>query len=627
MNQEVEFAREIASPVGLSVEKVSLSFINRLFPQLGKDREVLLICHVRPDEVTKMVSPSWGNQEGNSAMLDVTGSPLEHSFGDDSFNVSSTSLKRNWMGYEERYTPMDLKIAAAIVNCIREKLSNHNLWTMPLFVIANPDRNDDKCLLLGCCPNAKGFTPLRACLDGVVSLSDIQERIQKEIPLHQHNNDHISPRSRKKAQIRVDSVYDVCGVDPDMIDWRDDEKEEFGGYLRVEAHWDELTFIPSLRKSSNTFIASIISGSNRSSLLPLWNQLLLLDKYIEILGDYQTKHMSSRYSVAPLNFPKDFSNVFADSTTEIMTKLHRILGGDWALDDVKIVDDTTSVEGSTEDDYQIKLSDIAKVLEMRQDQDFTSIFWGIVKGTENYTTMTDCMHTIFEAIVTDDFKPSLTIGDDTRFVKLVESLDSGKKELPQLAGSVSMELVIDMGLEKLTRDYMYLLSTGNLMETYDVRKMMINVAEGAFDVDKYREKLLTLAQLHISLEFLQLIQHQFNCRMDVSRSLFEAALKVYKSSNSPLKFQELRKQVIYSLEVPAPKDIVSEVMKTPPTSWMCTLTTDTLLQRCSSLTHYSRNPIFPPNIYTSEDMQKVVGDTEGPMYHTTTGSLIHYKLP
>ncbi|XP_015123707.1 uncharacterized protein LOC107045836 [Diachasma alloeum] len=625
MTPEVAVARRIAAPAGLTVEKVRLSSINRLFPQFGKDCEVLLICYISPEEVAKLVSPKRENEDGNAESLDVTGSPLEHSFGDDSFNVSSGSLRRNWLKYEERYTPIDLKMAAEMVNCTRETLSDDDLWTTPLFVIADPEENDEKCVLVGCYPDPRGFMPLRARLAGVSSLSDIQERVQLEVPLTQHNTDDMNPRSRKKAQVRVTSVYEICGVDPEMVDWGEEEKEDFGGHLRIEASWDELSFLPPLRKSSSTLIASIASGS-KSPLSPLWDQLLLLDKYIEILDEYQTKHSSSRYSVAPLNFPKDFANAFVESTPEIMKKLHRVLTGEDALDDAETMDDTPAAESTSEDDYQIKLSDVARALERRQDQEFASIFWRIIKGTGSYTAMTDCIHTVFEAIVMDNFKPSLNAGDDTRFARLVGGLDSTKKQLPQLAGSVSMELVVDMGLEKLARDYTYLLSTGSLMENYDARKMMRSVAEGAFDISKYREKLVTLAQIHTSLEFLQLIQNQLNCRMDVSRSIFDAALKVYRSPNSPLKFGDLRNQGIYSLEVPAPKDIISEVVKTPPSSWMCTLTSDTVHQSYNSITHYSRNPIFPPNIYTPEDVQKVEGDIEGPMYHVTTGCIIRFKL-
>ncbi|XP_011307872.1 uncharacterized protein Zwilch isoform X2 [Fopius arisanus] len=587
------------------------------------DREVLLICNLSPEEEEKIMSPK--GRDENSEMLDVTGSPLEHSYGDDSFNVSRTSLRRNWMKNEERFMSIH-QVAAETLNYTQEKLSNAKLWTTPLFVLADPQESNERCILIGSHSDSRGFRTLRICLGGTMFLSEIHEAIQMEVPFIQHDKNEMNLQNRKKAQVKIYSVYEISGVDPEMVDWKDEEKSEYGGYLSIETSWEELSFIPPLRNSSSTLFASVVSGSKASPLTSLWNELLLLKNYLAMLEEYQTKHMSSRYSVAPLNFPKCFSNVFRESTSKITKKLHQILVGDDAFDDSEVIDDTSVAEGPSEDDYQIKLSDMAKVLEKRPDQDFASILWRIIKGADSYTTMTDCIHTVFEAISMSNFKPSLNVGDDTRFGKLVGGLDSVEKQLPQLAGSISMELVVDMGLEKLVRDYTYLLSTGNLMESYDARKILNNVAEGVFDVTKYREKLMTLAQIHMSLEFLQLIQDQLNCRMDVSRSIFEAALKIYKAPDSPLNFQNLENHVIYSLNVSAPKNIVSEVMKMPPASWMCTLTTDVTLQSYSSVTHYSRTPIFPPNIYNSEDMLKVETDTEGPMYYVTTGSSIHFKL-
>lgn len=82
-----------------------------------------------------------------------------------------------------------------------------------------------------------------------------------------------------------------------------------------------------------------------------------------------------------------------------------------------------------------------------------------------------------------------------------------------------------------------------------------------FFVDKwlnyFREKLMKLAEIHVSLEFLNLIQNHFdNCRWDISLKLFEAALKTYRGTKSPLEDNN-----IYTLSLPAPQSFIAEISK------------------------------------------------------------------
>lgn len=44
--------------------------------------------------------------------MDTTGSPLSHSFGDDSFNVTIAPTKKNWFKDEEKHIPIDRRTAA-----------------------------------------------------------------------------------------------------------------------------------------------------------------------------------------------------------------------------------------------------------------------------------------------------------------------------------------------------------------------------------------------------------------------------------------------------------------------------------------------------------------------------------
>jgi len=55
-----------------------------------------------------------------------------------------------------------------------------------------------------------------------------------------------------------------------------------------------------------------------------------------------------------------------------------------------------------------------------------------------------------------------------------------------LMGSVPLELVVDMGFEKLIRDYLYILKGAQFINLHDVRQKLIDISSGIFNTENYR---------------------------------------------------------------------------------------------------------------------------------------------
>lgn len=55
-----------------------------------------------------------------------------------------------------------------------------------------------------------------------------------------------------------------------------------------------------------------------------------------------------------------------------------------------------------------------------------------------------------------------------------------------LVGSVPLELVVDIGFEKLTRDYLYILRGARLVDLYDIRQKLVDISSGIFNTETYR---------------------------------------------------------------------------------------------------------------------------------------------
>ncbi|KAK0072057.1 hypothetical protein PV325_011944, partial [Microctonus aethiopoides] len=452
--------------------------------------------------------------------LDVTGSPLLHSFGNDSFNVTINSPKKNWLKHEEKYRPISQKTAITILNLFNEEIGFDENWTLPIFALCDVKNGEAQDVLLGVHHDSCWFITYKITSSPLKSLMSIQNGCNDLLTQHLKE----CSESKDKTEITITSTYELCGISSEMYDGREGSKLDFEGYLKIEVISNELCFTPSPRGSSNYLLVEIVSGSPNSPLADLWRQILLLNKYLSILEEYRKKDSSSRYSIMPLKFPSDFLTPYSEDESVITSKINCLLNGD---DSAEINEEISQNPVSDMNIYEIKLTDFIKELPKRENLDFTDRLWRIVRGAGNYNKMTDCIYTVFESLTENNYKPQLNDMDKTRFARMVSELESENGKVSSLAGSSSLELIIDMGLENISRDYMYLLSNMNVMEAYGLRKIFNCVLTGDFDIQKYRNKLLNLAQIHISLELLQLIQAHFNCRCDITYSILECALKKY----------------------------------------------------------------------------------------------------
>ena len=78
----------------------------------------------------------------------------------------------------------------------------------------------------------------------------------------------------------------------------------------------------------------------------------------------------------------------------------------------------------------------------------------------------------------------------------------------------------------------------------------------------FRTKLITMARIHICLEFLLLVQNNLSYSLDTLYSFFGYVLKLYTSDQSPVtSFADLVVNTIYTVKVPRTNSILKEIAK------------------------------------------------------------------
>lgn len=156
------------------------------------------------------------------------------------YNSKKTRVASNFFSYRE------------LVNIAQEKLDAET-WTLPVFSLCDPSdprENDyERVVLIGTAFDSQYFIPIRVCLPAMTSLEHIRYGFSQL--LRQHLDESWSSL---KVDVKITSTYELCGTSFEMIDKKDQSIDEFKGYLKVEATWDDLTFLPPPTALSNKLV-------------------------------------------------------------------------------------------------------------------------------------------------------------------------------------------------------------------------------------------------------------------------------------------------------------------------------------------------------------------------------------
>ncbi|EFN78936.1 hypothetical protein EAI_12208 [Harpegnathos saltator] len=521
----------------VQASEVRLSYVEELFPDL-KDHPYIVL-HKNVPGIPQ------------SAEHDVSGSPLEYSFGSCKFDDTVIITRNSWRKEEESYLPLSINDACNALNIYLEYSEDN---TLP--VLALCDGKDSKqSRLIGSIIRDNCFITLRAVSIGIIP--------QARSKYHEIVQEHLKRSGAQEHDIKMSMLnnFDLFGVKQERIDWDKVARSDFEGNIGIEIHSNNLVLNPRLSK--NILIVQANAGWKDSPLKEQRSQLLLLTHYLLIIDEYK-KNIALQNSIK-------FITPYLEEHNVIVEKLNFLLNGDVSFqksnnNNIKEIDrKKQSVK------IDAKLSERVQNMSSRYDMDFTDHLWEI------------------------------------------------------LIGSAPLELVVDAGFEKLARDYLYILRGARLVDLYDVRQKLANVSSGTFSTENYRKKLLTLAQIHISLECMLLIETHLECSVESLQSMFVHAYKEFLSElSSPLRHHAELCGRVYTLTVPLSGAIADElnILKTNPTVWRATLSSQSAASTLSTTTYYSKMPIFPTNIYPIDDK-----NAQEEMVHgiSATSSAAKYK--
>ena len=307
-----------------------------------------------------------------------------------------------------------------------------------------------------------------------------------------------------------------------------------GSSLTVVSSWNRVANLlePPPLDASTHLNFNIVPGDQKLATSQLWTELTLLEGLAKGLkGEGVTWVIDSR---------NDDMDILIDEMMDLVRSTGPRMG-------VTKMESESMMDQGSESFNTINL-------DARQEVDFTDILWSTLSKVQSYKELVDSFRSVFHTIVTQEIRPFVYARNDTKVARLVSELVRGES-MPDLSGSLPLEMLIECGLEKLRRDYSHTLLNNELAAKEAVSQFLLEeTSELAVSM---------MSKLHTVVELTALSQTFLSLPTDVLRFMINSALQTLSSSNdSCLSFN-------FSIPTQALREQLSQLR---PTNWQVKLT-------------------------------------------------------
>ncbi|XP_023585512.1 protein zwilch homolog [Trichechus manatus latirostris] len=276
--------------------------------------------------------------------------------------------------------------------------------------------------------------------------------------------------------------------------------------ITLDISWspvDEILEIPPL-SSTATLNIKVESGESRSPLNNLHRQL----KFLLVLAD------GLRTGVTEWPEPLEVQSA-VELVQEFLNDLNKLDGfGDSTKKETETVKhDTAAVEHSIE-----------SVFTARGDLDFAEQLWCKMSSSViSYQDLVKCFTLIIQSLQRGDIQPWLHSGSSSLLSKLIHQSYHGTMDTVPLSGTIPVQMLLEIGLDKLKKDYISFF-IGQELASLNHLEYFISPS-----ID-LQEQVYRVQKLHHILEILVSCMLFIKPQHELLFSLTQSCIKYYKQN-------------------------------------------------------------------------------------------------
>ncbi|GAB1598243.1 protein zwilch homolog [Argonauta hians] len=160
----------------------------------------------------------------------------------------------------------------------------------------------------------------------------------------------------------------------------------------------------------------------------------------------------------------------------------------------------------------------------RKDLDFSDKMWNVLMNCHCHEELVDCLKFMFEELECQQIQPLVHKSNKTRIADLVRSSYTNSLDIPDMEGYTPLKLLIDIGIEKLTSDYISLLISNEL-----VSLDQIHFYTGR--VSNIQERMSRLEKLHCVYVLVTLLDVYLKLPLSTLSDATLTAVKYFTTNN------------------------------------------------------------------------------------------------
>ncbi|XP_076048579.1 zwilch kinetochore protein [Oratosquilla oratoria] len=394
--------------------------IQKFSPHLMAQENIDRIKTDTPGENTFSSTPSVMKIKKDSDDLDVTGTPLKCPFAFDvrEFDMSpfTIALPCSKKKRKNNYIPYGPDAARKIMSYVYQELKKASDDTDCLPVWIACDGSDrQKTLFIG-----TRYKKLDATHSIVQSSGP--HKGKDELPLLNDLKMQLTFGSKTK---RVCSVATAEYTKPVNA-----EEMSSSSSVTISCSWKEplcLLSLPTLG-SSVTITAHIVPEDSSSVMHQMYEEVTFLKGLVDGLSTGEVVWLIS------------------DDEKTIQEQLEDVF---------EMIREKGSQEKGDDGDDDGHWDNILKQMffKCRKTMDFTDRLWIIMMKCHSYHALVDALTYVFEAVLSGKIRPQIHLQSRTQVGRLIRSLMQWQESsLPDLSGLKPLEMLIEMGIEKVKRD-------------------------------------------------------------------------------------------------------------------------------------------------------------------------------
>lgn len=559
---------------------------------------------------------------------DVTGSPLKVDLDTSSFLSFELfdDCTNFWQKNEETYHPISYEKSKKLIEDYWKE-NYKNKHALPVWCLC--DGTDDKKTLL--------LTALRsptAISRTLVTRKGYLPKNHPNIAFDAFCNEHFKTvdeltSEKQKIPLRqlacdISSIYELYGS---KITINNFKNCNLLGSVYLEIKWNVCSADIPINSATSIMTVQTIVGQENSAMYRFWKELLLLELYTKVLTEYNSEDMLNN-DWLPSNSGAFQDVNLIDQIVEMVNDCHHA---------ARVVGDR---EGK-------KLLKIVENVDNRETYDITDKIWDILNKCSTYGNLKDCLNVVFTEIAQTENKILVSDSNITVMAQMIRDIMARRPAMACLTGTQPIEILVDIGLQKLQKDFNYICSEFDItsahkfndkfktifMKYYDFNNadpsknidntdlfkiLQTNIRNALYhkksiiNYDYLQERIKILGQLHIMLETLLLVPTQWQSTS--LQSIYEHYVE-----NSELLFDSFATLALTKLYEVQLKLAVSEIYEyvkiLNPVMWRMSLTYSKHIYSVQSVFHLAQRPIFPPALYTTDLLNGTALDANEIYYH------------